>query len=71
MNDWMLLDSLLSLRVRKLKEKEVKMITKSINQIAAQYDRIWKLHFKYDKGTEKMWQKVEEICGRFLCKMAY
>ena len=47
------------------------MITKSINQIAAQYDRIWKLHFKYDKGTEKMWQKVEEICGKFLCQMAY
>ena len=67
----MLSDSLLSLRVRKLEEKEVKMITKSINQIADQYDRIWKLHFKYDKGTEKMWQKVEEICGRFLCGMAY
>lgn len=47
------------------------MMTKSINQIAAQYDRIWKLHFKYDKGTEKMWQKVEEICGKFLCKMTY
>ena len=67
----MLSDSLANLRVRKLEEKEVKMITKSINQIADQYDRIWKLHFKYDKGTEKMWQKVEEICGRFLCGMAY
>ena len=44
------------------------MITKNINQIAAQYERIWKLHFKYDKGTEKMWQKVEEICGKFLCE---
>jgi hypothetical protein len=67
----MLLDSLLSLRVRILKEKEVKMLTKSVNQIAAQYDRIWELHFKYDKGTEKMWQKVEEICGKFLCGMTY
>ena len=47
------------------------MITKNINQIAAQYERIWKLHFKYDKGTEKMWQKVEEICGKFLCGMTY
>ena len=62
---------MLNLGVRKLKEKEVKMITKSINQIAAQYDRIWKLHFKYDKGTEKMWQKVEEICGKFLREMTY
>ena len=47
------------------------MITKNINQIAAQYDRIWKLHFGYDKGTEKMWQKVEEICGKFLSGMPY
>ena len=47
------------------------MITKSINQIADQYDRIWKLHFKYDKGTEKMWQKVEEICWKFLREMTY
>lgn len=47
------------------------MLTKSVNQIAAQYDRIWELHFKYDKGTEKMWQKVEEICGKFLCGMTY
>lgn len=47
------------------------MITKSINQIAAQYDRIWKLHFKYDKGTKKMWQKVEEICWKFLREMTY
>ena len=67
----MLSDSLLNLRVRKLKEKEAKMITKNINQIADQYDRIWKLHFKYDKGTEKMWQKVEEICGKFLREMTY
>ncbi len=47
------------------------MITKNINQIAAQYDRIWKLHFKYDKGTEKMWQKVDKICGKILCGMTY
>ena len=47
------------------------MITKSIDQIAAQYDRIWKLHFQYDKGSAKMWQKVEEICGKFLCEMTY
>lgn len=47
------------------------MMTKNINQIAAQYDRIWKLHFLYDKGSEKMWQKVEEICGKFLCGMTY
>ena len=37
---------MVSLGVRKLKEKEAKMITKSINQIADQYDRIWKLHFR-------------------------
>ena len=67
----MLSDSLVSLRARKLKEKEVNMLTKNINQIAAQYDRIWKLHFGYDKGTEKMWQKVEEICGKFLREMTY
>ena len=36
----MLSDSLVNLGVRKLKEKEVKMITKNINQIADQYDRI-------------------------------
>ena len=71
MKKFLLSDSLASLGVRKLKEKEVKMITKSINQIADQYDRIWKLHFQYDKGTEKMWQKVEEICGRFLFDMTY
>ena len=47
------------------------MITKNINQIAAQYERIWKLHFRYDKGTENMWQKVEEICGKFLTEMTY
>ena len=47
------------------------MLTKSVNQIADQYDRIWKLHFGYDKGTEKMWQKVEEICGKFLSGMSY
>ena len=47
------------------------MLTKSINQIADQYDRIWKLHFQYDKGTEKMWERVENICGKFLCGMTY
>lgn len=47
------------------------MITKNINQIAAQYERIWKLHFQYYKGSAKMWQKVEEICGKFLCGMTY
>ena len=47
------------------------MMTKNINQIAAQYERIWKLHFGYDKGTEKMWQKVVEICGKFLREMTY
>lgn len=62
---------MLNLGVRKLKEKEVKMITKSINQIAAQYDRIWKLHFKYEKGSAKMWQKVDKICGKILCGMTY
>ena len=62
---------MVDLGVRKLKGKEANMITKSINQIADQYDRIWKLHFKYDKGTEKMWQKVEEIFGRFICDMTY
>ena len=62
---------MVSLRVRKLKEKDVKMITKNINQIAAQYERIWKLHFWYDKGSARMWQNVEEICGRFLCGMTY
>ena len=67
----MLSDSLVGLGVLKLKEKEVKMITKNINQIAAQYERIWKLHFRYDKGTENMWQKVEEICGKFLSEMTY
>ena len=62
---------MVGLGVLKLKEKEVKMITKNINQIAAQYERIWKLHFRYDKGTENMWQKVEEICGKFLYEMTY
>jgi len=47
------------------------MITKSIQQIAAQYERIWRLHFQHDLGTEKMWQNVDDICGRYLCKMAY
>ena len=47
------------------------MVTKNINQIAAQYERIWKLHFKYDKGTEKMWQNVDDICGKILTKLAY
>lgn len=47
------------------------MIIKSIDQIAAQYDRIWRFHFKYDLGTEKMWQKVEEICGKYLMRMTY
>lgn len=47
------------------------MITKSVNQIAAQYDRIFELHFKYEKGSAKMWQKVEEICGEILCRMTY
>ena len=67
----MLSDSLVSLRVRKLKEKEANMVTKTVNQIADQYDRIWKLHFQYDKGTEKMWERVENICGKFLCGMTY
>lgn len=47
------------------------MITKSIQQIAYQYDRLFDLHFKYDKGTENMWEKVERICGKFLTRMTY
>ena len=47
------------------------MIAKTISQIAAQYERIWKLHFQYDLGTEKMWQKVDDICGKILTKLAY
>lgn len=47
------------------------MITKTTSQIAAQYERIWKLHFKYDLGSAKMWQKVEQICGSILMRMSY
>lgn len=71
MKKFLLSDSLVDLGVQILEEKEANMVTKNINQIAAQYNRIWKLHFLYDKGTEKMWQKVEEICGKFLCGMTY
>lgn len=67
----MLPDSQLNKVVRKLSEKEVNMITKSIQQIASQYDRLFDLHFKYDKGTEKMWERVEKICCKILRNMTY
>ena len=67
----MLSDSLVGWGVRKLKEKEVGMLTKRVDQISDQDERIWKLDFKYEKGSAKMWQKVEEICGKFLCEMTY
>lgn len=44
---------------------------KTIDQIKLQYDRIFRLYFKYEKGTQKMWQKVEQICTPILMRMSY
>lgn len=48
-----------------------KTSVKTIDQIKQQYDRIFRLYFKYEKGTQKMWEKVERICSPILMRMSY
>lgn len=48
-----------------------KRAAKTIGEIQRQYERLFNLYFKYEKGTQKMWEKVERICSPILMRMSY
>lgn len=48
-----------------------KKTTKTADEIKRQLERLFKLHFTYNCGTEKMWEKIDEIGYRFVSGLAY